>query len=414
MWKSLLALADLVAVLWLFGCAGREVKSSGQTLTVFLSRAEPGTLCRVAGQVRVQRQSGPVLWLVTAGVFEPGVTTFLTDGEATVRLLGAAGVDAVLLTPDWLQFGLTRLGQLVSRAQCYVLGANLLDSAGQPLGHQFMIKRSNGIEVGMTGLWWDTLGRVGQVGGVQLGEPGFAAAKTAAVMRQRAGIVGALSAGSDSAPASGFDFLAGTGSDDAVSLVLEGDVSCYGLRVAEGMVVSAQPVRLDLAGLPPDSSTKAVCDSIDRAVEATGGAVVVHPRGRVSADELTRALVKGYLALKQADAWLYDGPLFRAGWDGAAIAKRDLVTLLYEPGRPVLLKLTGSEVRRTSRSSDLMLTLSSSMTANRLSDSWEYRVAVTRGFLARHPHLPVKSASYSPQPLWTIAADVLQSWQVRR
>lgn len=412
--RLIATLPGVAAAVMLVGCAGRQTKPVGQTLTVFLSRAEPATLCRMASAVNAARQAGPALWIVPAGAFEPGPATDLTDGEGAVRLLNAAGVDAVLLTPDWLDFGLTRLTQLVDMARFYVLSANVLDSTGRPLCHQFMVRRHEDIEVGLTGLWRDSLGRAQQAGGVRLAEPSFAAARTEALMRQRAGIVGALVAGPDSAPVWGFDFLAGAPSSGTVGLALAGAAARYDLRINDGVIVSAVPVRVEPEQMMPDSAVQAVSDSIDRAVEAFGGMTVTGQRGRMSADELTSSVVKGHLTSKQVDAWLYDSPLFRTGWDGAAIARRDLVTLLVEPQRPLLFELTEGELKLLSRGRGLTLQLGPGMVADRLSATRRYRVAVTRGFLARHPMPSARSLAFSPQPLWTIAADVLESWSSRR
>jgi len=180
------------------------------------------------------------------------------------------------------------------------------------------------------------------------------------------------------------------------------------------VIVSAVPVRVEPEQMMPDSAVQAVSDSIDRTVEAFGGMTVTGQRGRMSADELTSSVVKGHLTSKQVDAWLYDSPLFRTGWDGAAIARRDLVTLLVEPQRPLLFELTEGELKLLSRGRGLTLQLGPGMVADRLSATRRYRVAVTRGFLARHPMPSARSLAFSPQPLWTIAADVLESWSSRR
>jgi hypothetical protein len=295
-----------------------------------------------------------------------------------------------------------------------VLGANLLDSAGRPLGHQFMVKRQNGVELGLAGLWPDSLARALRADGVQRVEPGFAAARTLALMRQRAEVAGAMVGSADSVPAWGFDFLAGAASAGAVGLTLAGEAARYDLRLVDGDILSAVPVRVDLAPAAPDPLAQAVSDSIDRAVEALGGTVVAPRRGRASAEELTQMLVKGHLALKQVDAWLLDGPLFRAGWDGAAITRRDIVTLLLEPQRAMQFELPGAYLRQLSRDRAWTLVLAPGLTAARLSDENTYRVAATSGLVSRHPDLGVTGLAFLPRPLWTIAVDVIESWPDKR
>ncbi len=407
--RLFLVLSGVLAVVLVSGCAGRQVKPVGQTLTVFLSRAEPATLAGLAAAVREARQTGPVVWVVPVDAFEPGPATYLTDGESAVRLLNSAGVDAVLLTPEWLEFGPARLGQLVDMARFYLLSANVLDSTGQPLAHQFMVRRQGDVDVGLAGLWLVSLGRGAQAGGVRLAEPRLAAARVEALMRQRAGVVGVVVGGSDSAPAWGFDFVVGASGSAAVRLVLTGAVARYDLQINDGVIVSARPLRVDLERMNPDSMVKAVCDSIDREVEAVGAMTVTKQRSRASADELARRLVSGFLATREAEVWLSDGPLFRAGWDGAGIVRRDLVTLLFEPQRPVLFELSGAELKLLARQQGLRLAFGSGITVGRLADSRSYRVAATAGLLDRHPQLQVRGLARAVQPLWTIAADVLES-----
>ncbi len=342
-----------------------------------------------------------------ADAFESGPMTELTDGAAAVRLLDAAGVDAVLLTPDWLDFGPARLEQLVSTARFYLLGANILDSTNQPLCHQFMVRRHGDLEIALTGLWRDSLARPLQAGGVRLAELNLAAARTAALMRQRADIVGALVLGPDSVPALGFDFLVGAPSPDAPGFVLADAVARYDLRIADGTIVAATPVRVNIEGTKPDSLVQAVCDSIDRAVETAGGTIVTRQRGRATADELTRMIINGFLATRTADVWLYDEPLFRTGWDGAAITRRDLVTLLSEPRRLVSCELSGSELKMLTKNPGLKLAFAPGLTTGRLSADSSYRAVATAGLLNRQPRLTARRLTRSNQPLWAIAANVL-------
>jgi len=100
-----LVLALFAALSMLGRCARARIRPAGEILTVCLSTYDAHALSIQASVVRELRRQGTVLWLVLGDQFADQWLTAATDGAGPVRLLSAAGVDAVLLTPEWLSFG---------------------------------------------------------------------------------------------------------------------------------------------------------------------------------------------------------------------------------------------------------------------------------------------------------------------
>jgi hypothetical protein len=331
----------------------------------------------------------------------------LTDGGAQLALLNRAGVDAVVLTPDWLSFGLPRLGQMVSQARFYALSASLLDATGQTLGHPFMVRRSGSANLALTGLALDSSNVLTRMAGVRYAAPDFAARKTLALMRQRADFVGVMVEPRASAAGWGADFTVNSGASGQFFLAPSDSpdrINCYDVSVDAGRL-SART--LDLDPLKTDSAVALVLDSIRSAVDSVAGRSLPLPKGSVTPERLGGALVNGLLAAKLADGVLCDS-LFVAGFAEPKDVG-DLISLLRDPGRLAILAVTGDVLAGWPKE----LVLRPGLSRSALSRGLTYRIATTADYLQRNPKMVVPGFELSPRPFWTICRDVLESGRVK-
>jgi hypothetical protein len=392
------------------GCAGARVKPAGQTLIICASRFARKALPRQAAVVRALRQRGPVVWMVDGSVFQDPWATACADGSDEVRLLGTAGVDAVLLTPDWLSFGLHRQQELVNSARFYVLGANLLDSAGQSLGHPFMVKRTDEADVALTGLWLDSADTRLRLRGVRFVSPDFAAHRASTLMRQRADVIGALVPPADSVSGWGLGFVCGAGSRTGFSLPLgrDFDVRRLDLTLLDGRIVEARQVQEDSAETAPDSAVARMLDSLERGTDSFCQAKAADLPKRLAPAELTRWLVQGFLATGEADGFLYDSLPVRYALGPGELKRRTLIDVLSDPRRLALIPLSGNQIKAPIAGKNYSLELRPGL-PRALPAGRTYRIAATQEFLKRHPELAVSGYDLTVKEFWTIAADVLQS-----
>jgi len=392
------------------GCAGARVKPAGQTLIICVSRFAPKALARQAAVVRALRQRGPVVWMVDGGIFGDPWAAACADGSDEVQMLSAAGVDAVLLTPDWLSFGLRRQQELVNSARFYVLGTNLVDSAGQSLGHQFMVKHTDEADVALTGLWLDSTDIRIRLSGVRFVSPDLAARGAGALMRQRADVIGALVPPVDSVPSWGLGFVCGAENRQGSSLPLGGDfnVRRLDLTLLDGQIAQARQVQEDSAGPAPDSAAARMLDSLGRDADSFCQARAADLPKRLAPAELTRLLVRGFLATGEADGFIYDSLPVRYALGPGELSLRALIDALSDPRRLALIPLNGSQIRALTVGKNYSLDLRPGL-PRALPAGQTWRIAATQEFLKRHPEPAAAGYDLTAKQFWTIAADVLQS-----
>lgn len=390
------------------GCA-RRARPAGEVVTFCLSRYNLQLLAVQAARVRELRERGSVLWLVEGNPFGDAWSTAATDGAGPVRLLSAAGVDAVLLGPEWLAFGPSRVRQLVDGARCYVLGANLQDSTGQPLGHEFMVRRIARSELGLTGLWPDSTGvRVPR--GVRFVSADFAARRAGALMRRRADMVGVLVPAADTVPGWGLDFVVGGAATAALSIpsVIGADFVRCELQLVDGMPSGAVKAVPDTARPEPDPTVQAFADRLGAELDSLGAIEVARLGQQVSPAALSRTIARAVVSIGAIDGFLYDSGLVRYATGPGLVSRRNLVNMLAAPGRLALVELNGGQVGKLAAEAGLVLELRPGL-PKKLAADRVCTIATTAGMLEHRPDLAARGYRLTDRQLWTIAADALQS-----
>jgi hypothetical protein len=396
----------LLAVTYL-GCARRAARPSERPVRVFVTDARLDRLPLYAAAVKARQLVSPTIWLVTGDPFADTQLKSLTDGDAQVSLLSRAGVDAVVLTPEWLSFGLPRLGELVSEGRYYSLSANLVDEAGQTVGHPFMVKRSGSAVLAIAGLALDSANILTHLSGVRYSAPGLAAAKAVTLMRQRADLVGVLVEPRSPDPGWRADFTVNASASGEFAMdpsVDPGRINCYDVSADAGRLTAKT---VDLSQLRPDSSVARLLDSFKMAADSLAARSIPLPRGPSDAGRLAGTLVQDALAAKLADGFLCDS-LFAADYTQPKNVG-DLIGLLRDPGRLAIVAVQGSVLAGWPSE----LVLRPGLARAGLSRGLTYHVATTVDYLQRHPDLAGAGFELASRPFWTMCLDILESGRVK-
>ena len=360
-----------------------------------------------AAAVRARQAVSPTIWLVTGDPFADSSLSALSDGAAQLALLNRAGVDAIVLTPEWLSFGLSRLNDMVSKGRYYSLSASLLDEAGQTIGHPFMVKKSGSAVLAVTGLALDSSNILTHLAGVRYVAPGMAVGKATTLMRQRADLVGVMVEPRSTDSSWGTDFTINVGASREFAMMPSDDVgriNCYDVS-ADASRLTAKTV--DLGQLKPDTTVARLLDSVKTAAESVAARSIPLPPGLWDAGRLSNALVQGVLAAKLADGFLCDSLLVTGFREPRDVGT--LVAVLRDPGRLAILKVQGDVLFGWSQE----LTLRSGLSRSKLSGGLTYHVATTVDYLQRHPQMAKAGFELTSRPFWTICLDVLESGRVK-
>lgn len=396
----------LLCVFWgtifvLAGCAPRVAKhASIETFAVYVSGnlnlAELGTLSRLVAQTKSEC---PCLWLVAGEVFDETVTG-LVDAEMVIDLLSFAGVDAVLLTPGWLRFGVERIKQLVDRAQFRVLGYNITDTFDLPVAHPWMMKKVGRVELAVGGLFSDSTNFLLNLKGLRFTPPHFAGQKLLILLRGKGGLTALLV--SDSESVAGFDLIFNSWAGKTVRY----DVSFVNSTLQD---IKKKVVSFD--GIEPELKVARLVDSLRLVLDSTGALPVVVTRVKIPPRVLTRAVVEGYLALREVDCFIYDSSGFvQDTIFPGTITRLELISAFSEPERLVLVDFEGQEINRLLKGNErLAMETRTGIRGRRIMARKMYRVAMTPGTLKASPEFRTKKFEFSARQLWEYAVDIIQT-----
>lgn len=383
-------------------CVRHEVKPAERFVTVFISSGlTPERMAGMAKLVGETKSRTPVLW-IDGGISEDirGLLLF-SDGELATDLPATAGCDAVLLTPDWLGFGVSRLKLLVDRSRLRVLCANLEDSLGMPVAHPWMTRNAGGISFGITVLYTDTSDWRRYQPGLRLVSPEYAARKT----------LGLISRNTD------FRLLvlpAGTnrqfGGYDLTLIAEHGKVIRYDLIFLDSRLSDFRKTEVDLNSLVPEPSIQSRIDSLLAAYETRAQLPVIETRVKISPRILGKTVIDGLMNLRLAEVIVYDTlRLVRDTVFPGMITLRRLAEVFTEPGRWALVRLEGNEIRQLASQPGLKIETRKNLPGGRLMAHKRYRVLMQPGLLKRHPEIYRTGFEFTPLPLYQYAADILQA-----
>jgi hypothetical protein len=383
------------------------VRASERPVRVFVTDARLDRFPLYAAAVNERQAVSPTIWLVAGDPFADNPLKTLSDGAAQLALLSRAGVDAVVLTPAWLSFGLPRLNEMVSRGRYYSLSASLLDASGQTIGHPFMVRKSGSAVLAVTGIALDSANVLTHLAGVRYVAPGLAAGKATTLMRQRADLVGVMVEPRSTGSSWGADFTVNVSASGVFAMAPSDDtarINCYDVN-ADASHLTAKTA--DLGQLKPDTAVLRLLDSIRTAADSVAAPSIPPARGPSDPQHLSSTLVQGVLAAKLADGFLCDS-LFNTDFKGPKDVGT-LVTILRDPGRLAILSIPGGVLSGWPKE----LVLRPGLSRPKLSRGLSYRIATTVDYLQRHPDMVLPGFELSSRPFWTICLDILESGRVK-
>ncbi len=384
-------------------CARRALTPSERPVRIFVTDARLDRFPFYAAAIEAQQAVSPTIWLVTGDPFADRSLAILTDGAAQVSVLTKSGVDAVVLTPEWLSFGLPRVNELVSRGRYYSLSASLLDAAGQTIGHPFMVRKSGSAVLAVTGIALDSTDVLTRLSGVRYVAPGLAAGKAIALMRQRADLVGVMVEPRSTGSTWGADFSVNVGISGAFAMTSSEDtsrVNCYDVNADASRLTAGT---LDLGQFEPDTAATRLLDSVRTAADSVAAQSIRLPRGPWDAGRLSSTLVQGLLTAKVADGFLCDSLFVREPRELKDVGT--FVATLRDPGRLAILPVRGDMLSGWPD----QLVLRPGLSRAKLSRVLTYYVATTVDYLQRHPDKVLPGLELSSRPFWTMCLDILES-----
>ena len=396
--------------LLLTGCFVKAARQDRQSLSVFVSSwNSPEELAKSASVVRDVRADEPCLWLVYGNVLADRTWTGLSEGTAQVALLNAAGVDAVILGPEWLELEQKHLRRLIADSRFYVLGANIADSLGETTGYPFMLKKFPGAAIGLCGVWLDSTDVRFRLADIDCITPDFSVRKLLPLMRPAADVVGVGVRPGAEVPRWNADFVVGAQREDMITVnpPTQGLVR-VSFTVQDGAILQYAAAKPDMETVEPDSLARAAIDSIQAALDTAGSVVIAELSHAQPPSVLTRDAAKEALG-SGIDGFILDSPFTEDSLEQGPVTREMLIARLSSPGRPALMNVSGSELRPLLGNAAVSVEWRTGLNRQKLALDRQYRMAMTLDFLSRHPDLAAKHRyELADEPLWRVAARALK------
>lgn len=394
------------------GCARRlAVRPQTERVAVFVTGdLDSGSLPLQAAAVQEARKLVPTLWFVVGNVLVETLWAEMSAAEAQARLLGTAGVDAVLMGPEWLRYGSGRIRALADIGRFYLLAANIVDTTRRAIGHELMVRQLGTLTLGVTGLCLDTSAvELGQVE-LTLLPASYTAARAGVLLRRRAGVTVMLAGTDGVGQGAGYDLIiAPAGSAAAVLTPCSepGAVARYDIELVAGSVAGVTRREVSLSEYKPVEAVARVRDSINSAIDSQAVLVVAESRVALTPSVLGRALARALIAEQRLDYVVLDTSGVEAIMPGN-ITLGMLCRALGGAGRLVLLELEGQRVRDLLRAHGVVVESRPGIRAQRLALRRDYAVGTTTEFIRRHPELAGYQYRMIASPPWQLMATVLR------
>lgn len=361
-----------------------------------------------AQAVKVRKETGPCVWVCAGNALADRWATAFGDGEFQVRALDAAGIDAVVLGEEWLDLGTERCRELVADAGFLFLGANLVDSLGEPFGHPLLVRRFGMDELGLTAGWLDSASAFLHQPGVEYTDADLSLRRTVLKLKRNAGVVGVVNRPGPGGSV-GADFVIGRTADSV--LVVEPPQAADRLKrldllLAGTRILDFALVEEDLTQFEPDSFVAAAVGPLVAEADSVGALTVVESNAAIGPDVLTRALADGFVR-GDIDAFAYDMPIASGTLEPGTITRGELVRVLKNPGRLAVLELTGRDMKELFDRKTVTVEWRGALKLRRTKMNNTYRVATTSDFLDRHPEVTAKGFVFAEEQSWPRAAEFL-------
>jgi len=203
----------LLLVSLFISCAVKpKVSPIAKTITIFYTGdLNLNNIARIATIVKQEKTKNPNLFIIDGKIFSEEPITVLNRGEAEISILNSAGIDGIILTPDFFRFGTQRAKELIDKVEFFFLAANLYQS-NQPkfFAQGYLIKNLAKTRVSLIGLLLDSTNFYLKLPGVERRDPVYTTKLYVPMQRMReSDLVGLAVTRADSITFSDLDFVIG-------------------------------------------------------------------------------------------------------------------------------------------------------------------------------------------------------------
>ena len=216
---------------------------------------------KISNLIRNENIKAPQLVLINGKIFSNNELTKKNQGQLELEILNASGIDAVLLTPDFLLWGIDNCRELIRKSNFYCLAANIIDkTTDQPLGHQYLLKTIGKSQIALIGVSYDSLNFQSEVSQIDYRYPEFTILKLIPLVENRSDFQFVLTQFEDSLDLP-VDFIIGAPMKNKPQILSTEENGIYHLEISYDNsynIIEIKRTNLDINSLNEDPAIKSI------------------------------------------------------------------------------------------------------------------------------------------------------------
>uniref|UniRef100_A0A7C6EDC6 5'-Nucleotidase C-terminal domain-containing protein n=1 Tax=candidate division WOR-3 bacterium TaxID=2052148 RepID=A0A7C6EDC6_UNCW3 len=339
----------------LIACAVKpKVTPIAKTITIFYTNGlDLNNIARIAKFVKQEKGKNPCLFIIKGKIFGTEPITTLLRGEAEIAILNRAGVDAVILSADFLRFGTKRAKELQNQGDFFFLGANLFSvDQSKPLAQEYLIKNLAKTKISLIGVLLDTTSFYLKLSGIERKDPVPIIKRLVPMLRLRSDLVGLGITNANSIPVKDVDFVIGlTDSQltkpNAPESETEPTVHRFDLLLSDNnMIIDGHDSKIFLADtVIEDSSVKATIERYQTLTDSILDLRIINLRKDLTIENLLNTISSAVLVETKADGFIFSNQLVKNPIPKGRFSYRNLFSVLTKSENLPIIFLKGREIQ---------------------------------------------------------------------
>ncbi len=396
----------------LLSCAVKpRIAPIKKTITIFYTGdLKLKNIARIAKFVRQEKSKNPCLFIVNGKIFSDEPITTLYRGEVEIAILNSAGIDAIVLTPDFLRFGIQRARELINKGDFFFLGANLSQTnQSKPFAHEYLIKDLANTKVSLLGLLYDSINPYLNLSGIERKDPIHTVKRLVPLLRMRSDLVGLITTATETLALKDIDFTIGANNlkGISVSACQEDEILCrFDIFLGDNnRIVDFKNSVINIADSISDELVLTTIKKYQSMTDSMLNSKIVELKKELNIKDLTDKITQAILTETKADAVIMPNPLIRQAIPKGTITYQTLFDNLNFTQNLFIITLNGKEIKDL-ETSKLNLVLSTKL--KKIQPANNYKVVMTSEFLAFNYEWQDKEIFLTDASLIAMLSDYLK------
>jgi 2',3'-cyclic-nucleotide 2'-phosphodiesterase (5'-nucleotidase family) len=391
----------IIFLLCFVQCAKRTILKSTPNLIsiIYINNWQYNQASKIAALIKNEQKSNPLLVIINNNIFSELPFTELNKGYGEIELLNNCPIDAVLLNPEFLRWGIQHTKELIRKSNFSYLAANIKDkTTGQLLGQEYLFKTVGKAQIAITGISFDSSDCYFQDRNLEFRNPDFSIMKLLPLIKEHSDFQFILTRTQDSLDLP-VNLIFGAPIKNQVPLVPINQPGIYKIEFTiDNMknITELKRTTISLDTISPDI----VAESIISQYQTNTNALLRTELTINNNQNISEKAIKIMLTETKTLSFLSDLPLINEGFTTKDISITDLFNRLNQKNTLPILLIKGKELSK--------FTTLLSPPIKKISNDKEYPILTTIDFLNKHPEVKYESIEFSTHTVWEILSNNLK------